>query len=480
MKAAIDLANRYPDAIKSFVVGNEVLLRKDLTVDQLIAYIRTVKAAVRQPVTYADVWEVWLRFPQLLDEVDFVTVHFLPYWEDHPVGVDDAMPHIMEIYRQVVAALPGKPVVIGEVGWPSQGRSRQEAVASRIDAASFIEDFLQLAARENLAYNLVEAFDQPWKVALEGTVGGAWGVLDEFRNPKFDIGGEVSELPQWPLIAGMALLIMLILVIPQAPRLAALPPARMLAAVLFAQMLGGFLAATIDHGIEHNYSMLRFAEFLVMTGLQALFGLLLFGELLDRFSGRPVPVAALRALGGGFAEMRRFGLSYLPFGTGLPAEDRAAGAPGLRRARLAETLFGVFALLASYQCLMLVVAGRYRDFPLDYFLLPVCGFVMMRVLVAATGDGRRPVLPALALGAGFIRLSDDAPQHGRFHWEAVLAFLLLALPVMVVLVEKPDNREAVFWCVTAAAYALPLLGNLLLAARADFTHKAIARSAPSR
>lgn len=447
VEAGIRLANQYPDAIRSVVVGNEVLLRKDLTVDQLIAQIRKVKAAVRQPVTYADVWEFWLRFPQLLDEVDFVTVHFLPYWEDMPIGVDHAMPHIMDVYRQVQAALPGKPIVIGEVGWPSEGRSRREAVPSRIEAARFIDGFLQLAAREKLAYNLVEAFDQPWKVALEGTVGGAWGVLDEFRHPKFAIGGAVSNLPQWPLVVGLALLAALILMIPQAPRVAGLPAPAMLGIALYAQMLGAFFAAAIEHGLSHNFSLLRFAEFAVMTLLQAVFATLLYNELLDRLSGRVRPVRPLQPLATGAAAL--------------------GGWRRLSREQVASWLFALFALLAVYHCLMLVVAGRYRDFPLDYFLLPLCGYLAMRLVGVAAGGGTERGAELVALGTGFCRAEAAAVSGpgGRYGPEAALAFLLLSLPVLVLLIETLQNREALWWCLLAAGYAVPLLGNLVLARR---------------
>lgn len=466
--AAIKLANEYPDTIKSLVVGNEVLLRKDLTVDQLIGYIRRIKAAVKQPVTYADVWEFWLRFPQLLNEVDFVTVHFLPYWEDMPVGVDHAMAHIMDVYRKVQAALPGKPVMIGEVGWPSQGRSRRAAIPSQIEAATFIADFLRLAQREKLQYNLVEAFDQPWKVALEGTVGGAWGVLDEFRQPKYQLDGKVSNLPQWPLVSGIALLVALILLIPRAPRLAALPLPRMLAAVLYVQMLGAFLAGTFEFGLSHNYSMLRFAEFVAMALLQAVFAGLLTGELLDRFGRRPQTVVPAQPLAVRLVEIRRLAPLYLPFLYRRATPDLQAQFRERQRARAGEWLFALFAVLAVYQCLMLVVAGRYRDFPLDYFLLPVCGFAVLRLLGVWLGDSGERGAALLALGTGFSRSphSEGAAAGGSFLVEAALVFLLLALPVLVLLIETLSNREAIFWCLTAAAYALPLLGNLLLARRA--------------
>ncbi len=452
--ALIEQANRYPDTIKRVIVGNEVLLRKDLTADQLIGYIRRVKAAVKQPVSYADVWEFWLQNPRLLQEVDFITVHFLPYWEDMPVGVDHAMEHILWVYDEVRRQLPGKPVLIGEVGWPSEGRSRRDAVPSRIEAATFIANFKHLAAEKGLNYNLVEAFDQPWKVALEGTVGGAWGMLDEFRHPKFPASGKVSNLPQWPLFAGMGLLIALILVVLHAHQIAALAPAGMLAVVLFAQMIGGFLAATIEYGLEHNYSALRFTEFIIMTGLQAGFTLLLFHELLDRAVGRAAPPAPLRTLGTSLAELRRFGRLYLPFGLQRLTPEEQAPYRRLRRTRLAEWLFALFAVLALYQCVMLAVAGRYRDFPLDYFLLPIVGYAVLRLLSARL-EGRAP---RLALGAAFVTAQGDV--QGHFNWEAALGYLLLTVPVVVLVIERLSNREAVFWCLVAAGYALPLLANL--------------------
>src|SRR5262245_22496521 len=58
---AVALANDFPDTVRSVVVGNEVLLRGEMTGVDLAAAIRRVKAAIRQPVTYADVWEFWLR-----------------------------------------------------------------------------------------------------------------------------------------------------------------------------------------------------------------------------------------------------------------------------------------------------------------------------------------------------------------------------------------------------------------------------------
>ena len=72
------------------------------------------------PVTYADVWEFWERNRDLQDAVDFVTIHILPYWEDFPDPGRDAAAHVISIREKMATAFPGKDILIGETGWPSQ------------------------------------------------------------------------------------------------------------------------------------------------------------------------------------------------------------------------------------------------------------------------------------------------------------------------------------------------------------------------
>src|SRR5215468_1756443 len=101
---AIALAKRYRDAISAVVVGNEVLLRGELAAEDIAAALREVKAATGVPVTYADVWEFWLRNRDLGAAVDFVTIHILPYWEDFPIAADHAVAHVDEIRSHVATA----------------------------------------------------------------------------------------------------------------------------------------------------------------------------------------------------------------------------------------------------------------------------------------------------------------------------------------------------------------------------------------
>ena len=198
IETAIALANRYPDVVRAIVVGNEVLLRGELSGAQLADIIRKVKVAVPVPVTYADVWEFWLRNRDVATAVDFVTIHILPYWEDIPIPAQAAADHIVSIERQVAASFPGKEIMIGEFGWPSAGRMRAGALPSPVNQAQVAQEVIARSKQGGFGVNLIEAFDQPWKRALEGTVGGHWGVLTaNSRLPKFAWGKPVSNHPHW-------------------------------------------------------------------------------------------------------------------------------------------------------------------------------------------------------------------------------------------------------------------------------------------
>ena len=95
--------NRFPDVVRAVIVGNEALLRGEVSPATLARLIRRVKSQVPMPVTYADVWEFWLRYRELASAVDFVTVHILPYWEDDPIAAREAADHVDAIRKRVVA-----------------------------------------------------------------------------------------------------------------------------------------------------------------------------------------------------------------------------------------------------------------------------------------------------------------------------------------------------------------------------------------
>ena len=191
LNLAIKLANQYPQTIKAMIVGNEVLLRGEQSEASLKKYILKAKAQTNVPVTYADVWEFWRKHPALENSVDFITVHILPYWEDNPQSIDHALEHTANVMN-LLAQTFEKPILIGETGWPSIGRQRQESEPSLINQATYIRGFLRLAQEKNWQYNLIESMDQPWKRSLEGTVGGYWGIYTNDLQPKFSFVGDVT------------------------------------------------------------------------------------------------------------------------------------------------------------------------------------------------------------------------------------------------------------------------------------------------
>jgi exo-beta-1,3-glucanase (GH17 family)/cellulose synthase/poly-beta-1,6-N-acetylglucosamine synthase-like glycosyltransferase len=203
VERTIQLANRHSN-VSSVIVGNEVVLRADLPLGDLAAHLDHVRAATRKPVSTAEPWHVWIAHPELADHVDYVAVHMLPYWEG--VDVDTAVDYVAGKMGELARAFPGKPIVIGEVGWPSQGRTRESAVASQSNQALFLRRFLDRARDEGYTYYLMEAFDQPWKEQAEGAVGAYWGVYDADRDQKFEFREPIVRVPQWQVLAAASVI----------------------------------------------------------------------------------------------------------------------------------------------------------------------------------------------------------------------------------------------------------------------------------
>src|SRR5262249_46799236 len=95
IRNAIELARRYSN-VNAIVVGNETTLRREKTVDELVALIKRVKRQVNVPVTTGETWDVWLEHRpdpdkdrdykykdgyKLASAVDFIAAHVLPYWD---------------------------------------------------------------------------------------------------------------------------------------------------------------------------------------------------------------------------------------------------------------------------------------------------------------------------------------------------------------------------------------------------------------
>lgn len=191
IERGVALANANADVVDLLIVGNEVLLRRELTPQQLAQALRQARAASRVPVSYADVWEFWQRNAALADTVDVVSVHILPYWEDQPVAIEDAAQYVMDTAAAMRERFAGKPVWVAETGWPAVGRQRGPAQPGSVEQARLVRELLALQKTTDLKVNWIEAFDQPWKRAFEGAMGAGWGFFTADGVQRVNFSGPV-------------------------------------------------------------------------------------------------------------------------------------------------------------------------------------------------------------------------------------------------------------------------------------------------
>ena len=198
IQKAIELANNSRSIVR-VVVGNEALFREEITPEELIVLLDRVRAAVKVPVTTSEQWHIWQKYPQLASHVDLIAAHILPYWEFIPM--DQAGEFVLDRARDLKKIFPKKPLLLSEVGWPSNGRMRGGADATPADQAVYLRTLVNTLNRRGYNYFVIEAFDQPWKASDEGSVGAYWGVYNAARQQKFNFEGPVVAIPQWRVLA---------------------------------------------------------------------------------------------------------------------------------------------------------------------------------------------------------------------------------------------------------------------------------------
>jgi glucan 1,3-beta-glucosidase len=408
ISTAVRLAKEYPGVITSVVVGNEVLLRGEMTTADLAATIRSVKSQVMVPVTYADVWEYWLRNREIYEAVDFVTIHILPYWEDMPIRAKYAAAHVDSIRKRMAVAFPGKEILIGETGWPSEGRMREGALPSRTNQARVVSEILGLAKQENFRVNLIEAYDQPWKRQLEGTVGGYWGLIDAAqRAVKYPPGQPISNFPFWKLqmACGMALSVLVFgaawLTLrrrPWTPRVAS-----WIAVGLSATTAGILLGIAVDKMFYESYGI---------------GGWLGWGALLA--AGIASPLLCTNAIMSGRA---------------LPTFLELLGPRDIRTRSVLTIMLGailvITTVIGTETALGFVFDPRYRDFPFAALTMAVVPLATL-MLLNRPQEGVRPIAEAvfagLLAGSALYTVFNEGAANWQSIWTcAVYALLALTL-----------------------------------------------------
>lgn len=404
MARAIATARRERPVIDAIVVGNEVLLRHELPAAELAPLIERVGRETGLPVTYADVWGRWAGNRDLARSVSFVTVHILPYWDDEPVAARLVMPYVERLYDELQSLFPGKPLYVGETGWPSAGKPRGDLVPGRVNQARYLRSFTALAERRGIRYNLIEAYDQPWKRAHEGTVGGHWGIFDARGREKFDWSGPVTESPhaRWVVAASVAL------------------------GVIGA--FAGWLLAR-PRRISASVGLASCATFAACVAARQ------FDYLRDAnitwadWSGTLVVAAA------GWAALA------------IVARGLLRGSFEHRSLPRPVTLLLLAA--CAYACLGLVLAGRHRDLPVWLFLPAVVACITaawmdpagrVRSLLERRATEEALLAAWLVLSAALVLVSEGVASRLALGWSALCAALGLSVLLPLALHTRRDER----------------------------------------
>jgi hypothetical protein len=379
-----------------------VLLRGELTATALARHIEQVRTATGLPVTYADVWEFWRRHhAAIAPAVSFMTIHILPYWEDEPVTIDDAVDHVRRIYEDMHSRFPDKPILIGETGWPSAGRQRRGAIPSLVNQARFMREFLVFTETAGIAYNVIEAFDQPWKRKLEGTVGGYWGQYDRSRAVKFPLQGGVVEYPQGVRVIGISAVLALFIsalsfMIGWRAPIAAW-------AVFFISAYATFLsiAVSVQQWLVSSRSMVEWTVGGLCIAAASYCAMLLARVLADAVAGRGV--------------------------ASIPSFQTVKWSSAFDISSQLGWLRAVWLFATAVWCLLLIYDGRYRDFP-TWLLGP------------------------LIVGFALLGCSTASPLRSDID-ERFMAAVIATSGIVILINEQLSNTSAVIWvalCFTLA------------------------------
>ena len=216
----IDLAKRFESIVAAVSVGNETMVEWSThKVDPVVMarYIKSVRDAIKQPVTTDDNWLFWSRVPKVItDVVDFAAVHTYPVldtfynpseWDWRLKSVPEAQRAQAMIAASITEAkeqfgkaraaldqlgLTNMPMIIGETGWSAVDTPGGPNLAFRAHPVNqkLYFDALQAWAAEGRRGNgpqamfYFQAFDEPWKQGDDG-----WGLFNKDRQARYVVQG---------------------------------------------------------------------------------------------------------------------------------------------------------------------------------------------------------------------------------------------------------------------------------------------------
>ena len=166
------------------VVGNEVLMRNEVSEQEILSYIKRVKEALPNiPIGYVDAYYQFIQRPALVAACDLILINCYPFWEG--ANINQATLYLKHMYAETKNIAQGKRVIITETGWPSQGGNTKDALPSEENAMKYFINVNEWIKQDDIEMYYFSSFDESWKAHHEGYVGKGWGIWDKNEKLKY-------------------------------------------------------------------------------------------------------------------------------------------------------------------------------------------------------------------------------------------------------------------------------------------------------
>jgi cellulose synthase/poly-beta-1,6-N-acetylglucosamine synthase-like glycosyltransferase len=190
LDTALAAAKNSPN-VTHILVGNEALFFDVVSPKYIYLYLRYANARTKIPVSTGEIVSTWDEYKKLAELTDFVAIHVFPYWNN--ITITDAVKYLEGEYSFMETSFPDREIMIAETGWPSNGVDRGPSEATLLNQAIYIRWVSKYLDSKKVRYNIIEAFDQPWKIfGSEKHAGGSFGVFDDQWREKFTLSGPLS------------------------------------------------------------------------------------------------------------------------------------------------------------------------------------------------------------------------------------------------------------------------------------------------
>lgn len=189
LELALDTAKS--PAVTHVLIGNEALFFNIVSPKYIYLYLEYAHSRTNKPISTGEIVSTWDQYKKLAELSDFIAIHVFPYWNNVPV--ESAIDYLQGEYGLMEKLFPDKEIMVAETGWPSNGVDHGPSEATLLNQAIYTREVSKYLSAKNVRYNIIEAFDQPWKIfGTEKHAGGSFGVFDDQGREKFSLSGPLS------------------------------------------------------------------------------------------------------------------------------------------------------------------------------------------------------------------------------------------------------------------------------------------------